>query len=172
MDMHTCCPLSNLWKSSRSMRRTGIAKPYSRSAMIAPSIRMGGVSTVTMALGALPVRASSRRTALAVLDPFSEGKKQIRRMMDSPHRSCLRSMIVPVWGSTPPQKLIGSSDTNVCPDAEPRTSGTPRTTRSTAYPPSELVRSRPSEHSQPAMQMPPEPLTHQARSRLPCPNWS
>ena len=69
--------------------------------------------------------APERTSPLAEHEPRPQGSTRIRLVRHWPTNEWWRSITVPVAGSRPPQRLIGSPVVNACPDAEPATSGRP-----------------------------------------------
>jgi hypothetical protein len=68
-----------------------------------------------MAAGASSNRKSSRIISDPVLEPLPKGKTRTFPEIDSPKSSCRLSEILPVVGSTHPQKLIGCRVDNILP---------------------------------------------------------
>src|SRR5579871_4240465 len=72
--------------------------------------------------GPLPRRSASARMALPPLEPRPPGIISMRSATLAPSCGWRRSMIVPEAGSSPPQKLKGSSSSKGAPAAAPATS--------------------------------------------------
>ena len=90
-----------------------------------PSAKIGSTLRLIIAAGATPVLILSINVALDVLEPLPCGKTNTRPVIMAPESSWRRSIISPVCGHTPPQKLIGSLETKAAPSAEPATMGFP-----------------------------------------------
>ncbi len=73
-----------------------------------PSSRIASGSCSTTAAGASPACTNSSRIAAADEEPTVAGTSSTRPAIDSPDCGCRLSEITPVFGSTPPQKLIGA----------------------------------------------------------------
>ena len=71
-----------------------------------PVARMGSVLTLTIAAGALLILANSSMINDPVLDPLPKGNTNTLPATLWLNKSCRGSLIRPVAGSTPPQKLI------------------------------------------------------------------
>jgi len=105
---------------------TGIVISYSSLATIAPNTKNLSTPVVINAAGEVPPRTDSRNTAVVVLEPRVYGIARILFEAFFPESECRRSMISPVAGSYPPQKLSDSLLTNNRPFAVPVTKGVPR----------------------------------------------
>jgi len=99
-----------------------------------PVARIGSVLTFTMAAGALSTRASSNIMSEPVLDPLPKGNTSTLPAMLCPKRSWRGSLIRPVAGSTPPQKLMGWEVTSTSPVAIPATTQQPAILSATVLP--------------------------------------
>ena len=97
-----------------SRTATGVRQPISR-ATIRPSSRIASGSCSTSAAGAWPLWTSSSSTADAEDEPIVPGRNSTRPAMVSPYSGWRTSAIRPVFGSTPPQKLIGADSTSASP---------------------------------------------------------
>ena len=80
---------------------------------------IGSRSSSRIAAGATPVRIASASAALPELDPRLAGIISTRPATLAFSCGCQRSMMRPVVGSRPPQKLSGSSSRSGAPDASP-----------------------------------------------------
>src|SRR5919204_6503071 len=89
---------------------------------MAPSARIGSGSASTIAAGAVPARIASASTLELELDPRPESITRTRPARFAPRWGWCTSTMSPVAGSTPPQKLSGSSRTSARPSASPATS--------------------------------------------------
>src|ERR687892_1132257 len=89
---------------------------------MAPSARIGSGSASTIAAGAVPARIASASTLELELDPRPDDITRTRPATFAPRCGWCTSMMSPVAGSTPPQKLSGSSRTRARPSASPATS--------------------------------------------------
>src|ERR687892_1243883 len=89
---------------------------------MAPSARIGSGSPSTIAAGAVPARIASASTLELELDPRPDGITSTRPATFAPCCGWCTSTMSPVAGSTPPQKLSGSSRTSARPSASPATS--------------------------------------------------
>ena len=72
-----------------------------------------------IAAGAVPLWMDSRSTPLPEHEPRPDGMTSTRPVANCPASGCRRSMMTPVSGSNPPQKLSGTSAASASPRAEP-----------------------------------------------------
>ena len=86
-----------------------------------PVARIGSVLTLTIAAGALPTRANSNIINEPVLDPLPKGNASTFPATLRLKSSWRGSLIWPLAGSTPPQKLIGCEVVSTSPFATPGT---------------------------------------------------
>src|SRR5438093_6698500 len=86
---------------------------------------MGSASARTIAAGAVPTRIASARTLELELEPRPPGITSTVPVTTAPTCGWWASMIAPVAGSSPPQKLSGSERTSAGPRASPGTSVRP-----------------------------------------------
>ncbi len=99
-----------------------------------PVARIGSVLTFTMAAGALSTRANSNIMSEPVLDPLPKGNASTFPATLCLKRSWRKSIIRPVAGSTPPQKLMGCEVTSTSPFAIPGTTQQPVISSATVLP--------------------------------------
>lgn len=99
-----------------------------------PVARMGSVLTLIIAAGALSTLASSSIMSEPVLDPLPKGNTSTFPDTLWLKSSCRGSLIRPVAGSTPPQKLMGCDVTRTSPAAIPGTTQRPFIFFSTVIP--------------------------------------
>ena len=71
-----------------------------------------------IAAGAVPLWMASRSTPLPEHDPRPDGMTSTRPVANCPLNGWRRSIMTPVSGSNPPQKLSGASAANASPCAD------------------------------------------------------